>query len=527
MGGGGGAGWMGGEGVRMTAIDLWQGAPVTPRAWQAECLPVVLDAMRRKTRAVCAVVMGAGKSHVQGRMCALALPKLGERAVIVSAPKQDLVRQLAATVAAHCGADNVGTFYADSKQADRRVVVTCNPSLPALHAALAGRKVALMLPDECHGTAAGRMLEWVPRFESTCLCGWTATPFRSAPRETLSLFSDVVYRYTMGDALQDGVLVPMRHVRFVGHDPGSVDEECLSLMRADGDGPGIVSSYTIEDCERYAGWLTAQGWPALPIHSGHDGDERARRVAALRAGEVRCLVHVSLLSEGVDMPWLRWLCLRRRVQARVRFLQEIGRVLRVDHGKTQGVVMDPHLLLGRHGLASAEAIGVALEQAAMVGDVGREVDDRGLTEEQVIALDALTEYLSALREELLRVGVCKRREDKPEWGDGWRLADTSQKQVDALKRFSRNTRYIPSEYREPIKALKAVPWVLTRGQASDVLDVLLGAMSYAHQGGEDCGYGYVAEWPPIDVDVPESRAVKVAGKIKDPTGLVDRGEGRW
>lgn len=474
----------------------WEGASRPPRAWQAAAYPIVKEAMCRREAAIVSAIMGSGKSILQAELCAGAIEKLGERAIVLSAPRKALVRQLSATISERCGEDAVGVYYSDKKQPARRIIVTCGPSLGSLRTELAARqrRVALLIADEAHGSEAESVREAIEGINPVCLLGFTATPFRSIPKETISVFKSVVFRYTLEDALRDGVLVPLRHVRYEGTlEPESVDEECRRMIMEHGDGPGIVSALSIRDADEYAGWLTENGVSAESIHSGHSQTERDERLARLQSGEIRCLVHVSLLAEGVDLPWLRWLCLRRPVGARVRFLQEVGRVLRTHPGKREGVVLDPHLLLGRHGLTTVEAIGAAL-QAAADAECAEEGAKKGPGKElSVVALDMLLAYLAELRAELEDRGVVKPRTIAP---GGWMLAGASQRQVEVLADAKRLTRHIPGDYREPIKALIKVPWALTRGQMSDLLDVLYGGEKWAGRRSQQTGEKfYRIQWP--------------------------------
>lgn len=468
----------------------WLGAEFPPRKWQAEALPIILGGLRNRKRGIVSAIMGAGKSRLQSELCHLGLRNLGDRCIVVTVPREALVKQMSATIAGRVGARNVGQFYGKKKQPERKIVVACNASMPnlALELAARKRKVALMICDEAHSTEGQVLRETIPVVNPVCLVGFTATPFRSVPGQTVSLFDDVFCRYTMEDAVRDGVLVEMAHHRVEGKpDEVAIDQVCLDMMREHAHGPGIVSARDINDAEEYAAWLTERDFPALAIHSKHSSAERDARIAALRTGEVRALVHVSLLAEGVDFPWLRWLCLRRNVQARVRFLQEIGRVLRTLNDqediarfgpKRVGTVLDPNLLLGRHGLTSVEAIGKALEEEADA-EAREAAALRGLrepTEQEAVALDLLLEYLEAARAGLEEAGVVP--PPKVEAG-GWRLADISGKQVEAIKRASKLTRHIPEEHRDAIKALVKVPWALTRGHGADLLDVLYGGARWS------------------------------------------------
>ena len=501
----------------------WQGARFPPRRWQAEALPLAIDCARRGKRGLISAVMGAGKASVIAELCWIASHKSDGRAIVVLVPSMALVEQLAATIRERCGARAVGVFYGPKKQADRPIVVCCNPSAPNLALALAslGRRVSLLVIDEAHRSQAETLREVIPLFAAKAQVGLTATPYRSIRAESLELFDEVVYRYPLQEAVLDGVLVPMRYVRIVGEElpPGSVDDVCLDMMRAEcADlGPGIVSATSIADAEAYAGWLTERDWPAAAIHSRHDKRERELRLLRLRQGEVRCLVHVSLLAEGVDLPWLRWLCLRRPVGASVRFLQEIGRAFRAFPGgeppKRDATILDPHLLLGRHGLVSSEAIGKALEEAAeeMEGREPRSARER--TEAEVVALDLLVAYLEDVHRRLTDAGIVGPSKYAP---GGWQLADVSEKQVDAINGASKLTRHVPGQCRAPIKALVKVPWALNRGQAAMLLDVLFGGARWARpQIDVEAGvYPSQVQWSPwlVRVDAPDHETILAAGR---------------
>lgn len=470
----------------------WEGAEYPPRQWQADALPVIVDGLKRRESGIVSAIMGSGKSILQAEIVRLAMRQIGGRAIVCCVPTEALVLQIADTMSTRVGAARVGVYYGRKKQPQKPVIVTCNPSLPSLHVDLAGqrRKVALAIVDEAHRSEAAQVRDTIPALDPVCLVGFTATPFRSVPTETVSLFDRVFYRYTLDDAITDGVLVPPQVIRWPGLEQPPPDEACLAMMRQHARGPGIVSAMTIADAEAYAGWLTERGWEARAIHSQIPAGQRPELIRQLREGEIRCLVHVSLLAEGVDLPWLRWLCLRRPVQARVRFLQEIGRALRVLHPvthaadierfgvKSGAVILDPHLLLGRHGWDTVEAIGQAL-QAAADAEAAEDAGARSpweAREEEIVALDLLLAYLRRARADLLRAGVC---EDRGIRAGGWQLAPVSARQVEAILGASRLTRHIPGECRDPLKALAKVPWALTRGEASDLLDVLFGGARWA------------------------------------------------
>lgn len=339
----------------------------------------------------------------------------------------------------------------------------------------------------CHSSQADHLKAAIIATEPVCQVGFTATPMRSIRKERLELWDEVVYRYTMEDALRDGVLVPMRVVRQDGLENRPLDEACLEMIRSHTSGPGIVSARSIADAEAYAEWLRARGVGAEAIHSKLPQATQDERLRRLRARALDCLVHVSLLAEGVDFPWLRWICLRRKVSASVRFLQEIGRPMRAEPGKTECVVIDPHLLLGRFGLRPAEAIGQALELAAIENELADAQDQRERkpgepTQEEAIAIEGLLAHLDDVAEWLRHQGVLN--EQRMDGSAGWALADITHKQVEALGRAGRLTRHVPMKHRSALKALMHVPWALNRGEAMTLLGVLYAGAKWARAEGE-------------------------------------------
>jgi superfamily II DNA or RNA helicase len=489
----------------------WVGAPRPPRRWQAAALPLIGAELRRGNRTIVSAVTGSGKSVLLSEMAYLtALRCALEEVVVIATPTRNLVRQLAQTVAARCGLENVGVYYGDKKQPNRRVIVTCNPSLAKLQVMLAalGKKCRLLIVDECHGSEADRVREVIPKLAPVSCVGFTATPYRSSKTETLSIWQSVAYRYRLSDALADGVLVPFDPVNWDGSGNFDVDGRvsldlvCHDLIRRHARGPGIVSALNIPDAEDYAAFLTERGLRAEAIHSKLGETEQTERIAALKRGDLACLVHVSMLAEGVDLPWLRWLCLRRPVQARVRLVQEIGRVLRVDpeapvdDPKLRATVIDPHDLLGELGIAHGEDLGRVLEEEALGPtqerrDSDGEPDRKPLPEPR--AIDAATNWSRRLLLALQAEGLASSDTIPTKV---WRTADPTDKQIRALQKMASKVCYLPREHRPAVQKLIALAPRLQRGAVSDLVSVLLAVTKAA---GAD-PYGRW-DWP-AGLDVP-------------------------
>lgn len=454
----------------MTAVLVgqpWCGRE--PRQWQTDAVSAVSAAFGRGLhRPLVHAATGSGKSLLLAEMCGRTKGR-----ILLTTPTQALVQQLAGTVTERCPGE-VGMAYQHRWDTDRRIVVTCNASLGGVleeqHA------WALWLGDEAHRLEADVLRALRPT--TSYAVGLTATPFRADARG-LQAWDDLVFSYTSAEAVRDGVLVPWRVVRWDGRGVADVDQIVAAWVAA-ADGPGIVSALTIEDAEKYATLLGAR---AAAIHGKLKPAEQAARIERLRNGQLSCLVHVQLLTEGVDLPWLRWLALRRPVGSAVRLVQEVGRVLRAAPGKTEAVLYDPHDLLGRLGLVHAAALEDA--QREEVDEKETEISElSGLGSDVAkmpppVAVNYLSGWVTDVLGTLRGAGLSP----PPEFGEGpWRQDRASTRQVDALRRMEWAIRYWPDP-----AARKAIRWILSqptmrRGTASDLLSIF---RTFADASGND------------------------------------------
>lgn len=459
---------------RMQENISWGGR--APRRWQAEALPVILSAMRSRERGLVSAVMGSGKSVLLAKVCAS-----GRGRVLVTVPTISLVDQLSATIEAQCPGE-VGRYYTHAKEASSRIVVTCLPSVPALLADPSWPgPPALLIFDECHRSESATILDSYARMAPERALGFTATPFRSDEGQELSLWDRELYVYGVADALKDGVIVPFRAVQWSGADDTPVDAACLDMIRKHARGPGIVNAVSIEDAEEFSRVLTDAGIPCMPIHSALGRSERAATLSKLQSGTILSVCHVNMLSEGVDLPWLRWICLRRVVKSRVRFCQEVGRVLRSHPGKTEAVILDPHDLLGAFSL-SYDAIlsGMAAVPDAPLESELREAAQRSISDAPtpdvtVNATAAWRRYLRAVYLAAVSSGVveCRVKSTK------WRTYAATAKQIPMVTRhlaaITRNTD-IPLSHRKMLKTIGENISHFSRGDVSDLISLEMAFM---------------------------------------------------
>ena len=507
----------------MDVEGLW--SELEPRNWQREALPKIVDMVKQRRNPVVSAIMGAGKSVLIAELCWLACRKLRDGCrIVVTAPRQSLVRQLAGTIESRLGVGMVGMYYTYAKQTDRPVIVCCNASAVALADALAGVRVSMLVGDEVHGTESETFKLALESLAPACAVGFTATPYRSNAKESLSLWDDVAYRYEAKDALRDGVIVPwtLAHWDGTGCDAKDVDEVCYRMISgfcsdemATEDGfPGIVSATDIDDAERFASFIgtrSNQRLKAVAVHSRMARHRRDQILRKLERNEIQVVVHVSLLAEGVDLPWLRWICLRRPVQAKVRFVQEVGRVLRSHPGKDEALVLDPHDLFGQHGLVHAEKIGEAL----LPPDPDEEELASLIKEEEVLAkvramppakaMSAVESWVRAMLVELRTHKIVHETHLVPHVRDMLEQRPATEKQMADIGGKLWAKKYLPEEMRPQLVDLVESGKV-TGAMACDIADLLyaLADRSKAQRMARRGKWAMVPDWKlPEQVRLPQ------------------------
>jgi superfamily II DNA or RNA helicase len=507
-----------------------QGAPWELRKWQAEALPIVIDALKARRSPLVAAFMGSGKSILLAELIRQTREIPGQT-VVVATPKANLVRQLAGTMRKALGPASVGEFYASAKQADRRVVVTTYQSLSALVQALGqcGRIPCLLVCDEAHRTAADAASESIVALEQLkqgrhlARMALTATPFRSEDKERLALWEDVVYRYGYRDGIRDGVIVPWRvfgwdGTGFEAKDTDNISIKMLDTAAVDADiWPCLANARSIADAEQFAAKLCEAGYPAAATHSRLSRKEQDERVEMLRTGALKVLVHVSMLVEGSDFPWLKCLLMRRHTQAKVRFVQEVGRVLRSHPGKTEGIIIDIFDLMGKMGMDHPDALGEALESNLDEDAIEEEEEeererDNGPVNHPAVPSMSLGQWLEEVLQSLHIGGHFEYQPPRAEW-------EVTDRQIAAVENMAYALRWFPASQKEAKARLNL--WIKSKRvhefPGADIcrLIMLLRYLIEASKPSQEYGKKYGWKYPQARWEFPAVTLPQIAPSLRD------------
>jgi ATP-dependent helicase IRC3 len=342
---------------------------LTLRPYQAEAIEAVLAARRRgQKRLLVCLPTGAGKTVIFSR-----LAELAQRPVLVLAHREELLFQAKSKLEHALGDAQVVAIERGSERGARDAkVLVC--SIRSLHEerlaeVLRKRQVGLVIYDECHHAAAADNLRvlrqlgvFEPNFEGTLL-GFTATTTRGDGKGLDEVFEQIVYSRSLPELIEDGFLAPLRGFRVATAadltrlSGGGLDfrEEELaeavdieernalvarSIQELARDRRTIVFAVTVNHARHLAHSLNALGVPAGIVHGAMAAGDRARALEEFRAGALRVMCNVAVLTEGFDDPGVSCVAMARPTRSEGLYAQCVGRGTRLHPGKQDCLILD-------------------------------------------------------------------------------------------------------------------------------------------------------------------------------------------
>jgi superfamily II DNA or RNA helicase len=461
-----------------------------PRDWQRRAFECLIPIIRSRKPVVMQACTGAGKTVIQLAIVWQVLQTLKPGwIIIISVPKQSLVEQTYDEARMVLPIGSVGRWYANKKEASR-VTIVCHNSAAGFveHIKGQGQRVAFWLADECHRADSDTVVDTIIAANPWTRLGVTATPFGSTANPELRGWEEIAFSYPLDEAVRDEVLVPFRFVAAprAGDD---TNEAVIEMIHRDAPpGPGLVSANDIIDAEWYADVLTSEGIPAVAVHSKIPKKEQLRRIANVIAGQYRAIVHVDLLTEGRDIPGLRWLAARRQRGSAVAIAQEAGRIARVCRAddpsvawageKKEAVILMPLYVPVMESIFNDPNITPELTAQRLQAAAAYEVN--GPPKEVLLPPTEAASQVGAYLLKLIRQAEEEGVEIAPRHPAGpWESLTPNRKQLDLLAQMTVEPRKspvkaLPEVCREDVRRVTTRPGLLTAGQMHDLLRLLVG-----------------------------------------------------
>ena len=239
----------------------------------------------------------------------------------------------------------------------------------------------MIVIDEAHHALAKTYKEMWERFPNAKFLGLTATPCRLNGKGFTDLFDVLVQSWSVPEFISKGRLATYD---FVSIKSDGVTQQLINSLQkrgADGDyqnkemdmllnkkpnierlyrsleeygkdRKGIVYAINISHAQKITKLYQEHGVKAIAIDSKTPAAERQQDIEAFRKGDIQVLVNVDIFSEGFDCPDVEFVQLARPTLSLAKYLQMVGRGLRVARGKKSCVMIDNVGLYRVFGLPS-------------------------------------------------------------------------------------------------------------------------------------------------------------------------------
>ena len=239
----------------------------------------------------------------------------------------------------------------------------------------------MIVIDEAHHALAKTYKEMWGRFPKAKFLGLTATPCRLNGKGFTDLFDVLVQSWDVPEFISKGRLATYDFVSIKSNGVTQRLIDSLQKRGADGDyqnkemdmllnkkpsieklyrsleeygkdRKGIVYAINISHAQKITKLYQEHGVKAIAIDSKTPATERQQDIEAFKKGDIQVLVNVDIFSEGFDCPNVEFVQLARPTLSLAKYLQMVGRGLRVAKGKKNCVIIDNVGLYRVFGLPS-------------------------------------------------------------------------------------------------------------------------------------------------------------------------------
>ena len=252
----------------------------------------------------------------------------------------------------------------------------------------------LIVIDEAHHALAETYAEVMNAYPKAKKLGLTATPYRLNGKGFTDLFDTLLCSWSMEKFIAEGqlslydyysikpdsadqLLIDSLQKRGVDGDyqqkelnevmdvKPSLERLCLTIKEYVPGKKGIVYAISIQHAEHIAEFYRENGIKAVAISSKTPLAERQELIERFKSSslssslnstsdDIEVLVSVDLFSEGFDCPDVEFIQLARPTLSLAKYMQMVGRGLRVAEGKEYCVILDNVGLYKRFGLPSVD-----------------------------------------------------------------------------------------------------------------------------------------------------------------------------
>lgn len=346
------------------------------RPYQAEAVDALMGYFETHSgNPVLALPTAAGKSVIQAAFIRRVLEQWPKERFLLISHVRELLVQNAAKLEAMVPGVSVGIYSAGLGRKETGYQITVAGIQSVYKRAHKMGDVSIVIVDECHlvsKTGDSMYLRFFEELRRFCphikIVGMSATPYRldSGPliKGDARIFTDIAYSISIKDLIEQGYLAPLttaatatradtsgvkkRGGEFIaGELERAVNQDQITnpaldeVERLCSDRKSwLVFCVGVDHARAVADALAGRGIRCAVVVGETPKDERDKRLAGFKAGHIRALVSVGVLTTGFDAPNADALICLRPTCSPGLWVQMVGRITRLSPGKANGLVLD-------------------------------------------------------------------------------------------------------------------------------------------------------------------------------------------
>ena len=241
------------------------------------------------------------------------------------------------------------------------------------------QKPGLLVIDEAHHSPAKSYRRLWELFPDAYKLGMTATPCRLSRGGFTALFETLLTSWPVSRFIEEGRLALFDYLSIRPESEAQHRVDSLSKRGVDGDyslkemgavmdcpeaieqlyrsykefvegKKGIIYAINRSHSRHIRDYFQSHGVRIVAIDSRTPSSERREYVERYARGEIDVMVNVDIFSEGFDCPAVEFIQLARPTLSLSKYLQQVGRGLRVHPAKVRTVILDQVGLYRQFGL---------------------------------------------------------------------------------------------------------------------------------------------------------------------------------
>ena len=343
--------------------------------YQEDMKERIEKALRLHRSVMAQMPTGTGKTYLLTAVIDSFVSNNPKEKVWIVAHRRELVSQIDETVR------KFHSYSASNTSSLLSLVKAMSIQWPMRHYDEIEEEPGMIVIDEAHHALAKTYKEMWKRFPKAKFLGLTATPCRLNGKGFTDLFDVLVQSWGVPEFISKGRLATYDFVSIKSDGVTQRLIDSLQKRGADGDyqnkemdmllnkkpnierlyrsleeygkdRKGIVYAINISHAQKITKLYQEHGVKAIAIDSKTPATERQQDIEAFKKGDIQVLVNVDIFSEGFDCPDVEFVQLARPTLSLAKYLQMVGRGLRVAKGKKNCVIIDNVGLYRVFGLPS-------------------------------------------------------------------------------------------------------------------------------------------------------------------------------